>query len=433
MPSAKDSKILFFSYYYPPIQSPGVKRNYTISHLFLESFKNITVFTTSNRKVMAQEVQSISPYLSLVEIPTFDYRYLSYLILKNKESAESKVKGNKGGKYFLKAMRSFPINIFIGEGGLWYILSAYAKAKKLLLQDPNTIIYSSFSPYSDHVVALLLKRKFPEIFWIADFRDLHVDPTYRNYLWKNLQLWFNKRVISKATFVTTVSEGLAQNLKQFHDDIYVLPNGVSNIPEPIERYHDKFTISYTGAMFQDKRKPQLFLKAIQELIAEGDLKENKIRIQQAGRDVAIWELIINEFELDDVFESKGVVALEEAHLLQAKSHLNLLLTTSHKEYKGVLTSKIFEYLAAGNPIVVIVNGPKDEIYEEAMSGIESVFIGYDSDDLMAIKKFILHHYQIWLTGGEYPRIEKESWDERYYWPKMINGLQEKIQMNIDDV
>ncbi|HHB78727.1 MAG TPA: hypothetical protein ENK85_05805 [Saprospiraceae bacterium] len=431
MASAKDCRIIFLSYYYPPIKSPGVKRNYTISHLFTESFKKVTVFTTSNRKVMAQDEQPISPDISLVKVPTYDYRFFSYLILKNKESAESKAKSNKAGKYFLKAMRSFPVNIFIGEGGLWYIWSAYARAKRIISKESQTIIYSSFSPYADHVVAWLLKRKFKKLIWVADFRDLHVDPTYRNYLWKKLQLWFDKTIIRKATFVTTVSEGLAQNLRKFHDDVFVLPNGVAKMPKAIERYTDKFTINYTGAMFQDKRRPHLLLKALQELIREGKIEKNTIRIQQAGRDVAIWKPLISKFNLEGVFESKGIVALDDAHLLQSKSHVNLLLTTSHKEYKGVLTSKIFEYLGAGNPILVIINGPKDEIYEEAMSGVEHVFVGYDSDSLDEIKEYILSYYNMWKTQKHYPRIKKENWAGRYYWPEMIHGLEEKIISHVE--
>ena len=379
---------------------------------------------------MAQEQQSISDSISVVEIPTIDYRYLSYLILKNKESAESKVKSNPGGKYFLKAMRSFPVNIFIGEGGLWYILTAYRKAKKLIRQNPNTIVYSSFSPYADHVVAWLLKRKFKELLWIADFRDLHVDPTYRNYLWKNLQLWFNKKILCKASFVTTVSEGLAQNLRTFNKDVFVLPNGVSKIPKKQERYHDRFTISYTGAMFQDKRKPQLLLRALRVLIDEGKIDKNTIRIKQAGRDLAIWAPLVKKYGLESIFEPAGVVPLGEAHLIQSQAHINLLLTTSHASYKGVLTSKIFEYLAAANPILVIINGPRDEIYEEAMSGIEHLFVGYDSDELHKIKRFILDYYSLWIGNSNYPRIKKESWESRYYWPEIIYGLIGKVESHV---
>ena len=382
---------------------------------------------------MAQEIQPISPQITLLEIPTFDYRSLSYLILKNKESAEAKVKKKKYGKLFLKAMRSFPINLLIGEGAFIYIWKSYRAAKKLIVQSPQTVVYSSFSPYADHLVAYLLKRKFPNILWVADFRDLHVDPTYQIYLWKNLQLWFNKKIIAKATFVTTVSEGLAQNLRQFHDDVFVLPNGVTKVPEKVERYKDKFTISYTGAMFQDKRRPHLLLRAIEELVQEGKILKSKIRIQQAGRDLSIWKPLVKLFNLEDIFETHGVVSLGEAHLLQSKSHINLLLTTSHSAYKGVLTSKIFEYLAAANPVIVVINGPKDEIYEEAMSGINHLFIGYDKDDVNKIKQFVLSYYHTWMSEEKYPRIEQKEWDSRYYWPKMINSFYSKIKKHISDV
>ncbi len=433
MEKLSDNHFLLLAYYYPPIKSPGVKRSYSISHLFLEYFDEVSVFTTSNRKIMDQEVQPISSKIEVIEILTFDYRYLSYLILKNKESAESKVKSNLGGKLFLKAMRSFPINLVMGEGAFVYIWKSYRAAKKMIKQNPKTVVYSSFSPYADHVVAYLLKRKFKYLVWIADYRDLHVDPTYRNYLWKDLQLWFDRKIASKATFLTTVSEGLAQNLRQFHDDVFVLPNGVTKIPEKIQRYKDKFTISYTGAMFQDIRKPQLLLKALEELIQERKISRTKISVQQAGRDVTIWKSLVKIFNLDDIFETQGIVSLDEAHLIQSKSHVNLLLTTSHSAYKGVLTSKIFEYLAAGNPIIVIINGPKDEIYEDAMSGINHLFIGYDKEDVKEIKRFIMNYYQAWLADEKYPRIEKGEWDSRYYWPKMINRFYNKIKKTEADV
>jgi len=213
----------------------------------------------------------------------------------------------------------------------------------------------------------------------------------------------------------------------------VLPNGVTKIPESINRYSDKFTISYTGAMFQDKRRPQLLLRALDELIQEGKISKTKIRIQQAGRDVVIWESLIKSYDLQDVFETKGVVVLDEAHRIQSRSHINLLLTTSHSAYKGVLTSKIFEYLAAANPIVVIINGPEDEIYEEAMSGISHLFIGYDKDRVDDIKRFILNYYQLWVSGNSYPRIKQDEWDGRYYWPKMIGGFYNEIEKHLADV
>ncbi len=428
-------KIIHIAYYFPPIKSVGVNRSNRLANELASFFSSYTVCTTSNRKILPQSTLQIDDRVDVVEVPTFDFR-TALSLLQKKESVHFDSGFKK--KYYLnwlaKIIASFPFNIFLGQGSIIYILLGYKKVKQLIKNKPEDfVILSVFHPYADHLIAYLVKWKYPKVVWIADFKDLHIDPVYHNYYWKDVQLWFNKIILKKASFITTVSEGLAQNLRQFHDDVFVLPNGVTKIPEKVERYKDKFTISYTGAMFQDKRRPHLLLRAIEELIQEGKILKSKIRIQQAGRDLSIWKPLVKLFNLEDIFETHGVVSLDEAHLLQSKTHINLLLTTSHSAYKGVLTSKIFEYLAAANPVIVVINGPKDEIYEEAMSGINHLFIGYDKGDINKIKQFVLSYYHTWMSEEKYPRIEQKEWDSRYYWPKMINSFYSKIKKHISDV
>ncbi len=423
--SSTPDNILFLAYYYPPIQSPGVKRSFALSTHCRPYFDQVTVLTTANRRVVLTTDQKIPEDIRVVEVPTLDYRRIAARLTGNRESKEAALKKRPAGRLFLKAMRSFPVNLLIGEGGLVYILSAYRIAKKILKAHPDTVIYSSFSPWADHIVAWLLKRKYPHLIWIADFRDLHVDPIFRNYLWKNLQLWFDRKITARASLVTTVSEGLAIHLRRFHHNVAVFPNGVLTIPPKAHHYPDKFTIAYTGAMFRDRRRPHLLLRALQELFMENKLPREHIRLLQAGRDAGLWRDFAAPFGLEDIIELRGVLPQQDARRIQSRAHINLMLTASHPEYKGVLTSKIYEYLAAGNPIITLVNGPRDELLEQALHGIDHLFIAYDGDDTAPLKAFILTLFRRWRQS-DYPSIPPTQWTDRYHWPAIAGRFTARI-------
>ncbi|MBK8350048.1 MAG: hypothetical protein IPL08_21440 [Saprospiraceae bacterium] len=93
-------------------------------------------------------------------------------------------------------------------------------------------------PYADHVVAWLLKKKHPHVKWVADFRDLHIEPIYKNILWPGLQRWFEKKILRHADVVTSVSEGLSSKLKDYHPNVLTLTKGV-NI-RPAQTLYDIF-------------------------------------------------------------------------------------------------------------------------------------------------------------------------------------------------
>ncbi len=423
-------KMIHIAYYFPPIKSVGVNRSNRLANELASFFYSYTVFTTSNRNRLPSQTLPIDDSIRVVEVPTFDFRtVLSFFRKKDRVHFNTDFKKKFFLVWWAKLIASFPFNILFGQGGLIYIFTAFVKiSRDVKKESDNFVILSVFHPYADHIVAYLVKRRFPKVLWIADFKDLHIDPVYRNYLWKPIQIWFNKKILKKANFLTTVSEGLAQNLKQFHEDIFILPNGTNQLEVQRKLRDDKFVISYTGSMYQGKA--QLFFEALKALIEDGEISQDDIKLQQAGRDGDVWQAWVSKYGLTDVFLSKGVVSMSSAQKMQAESHVNLLFSTSHDGYKGIMTSKIYEYLAASNPIFVVIDGPKDEYFERALSGIDDIFIGYDAESIGRAKSFLLNLYLAW-KDGKYPQISRSSWDKRYYWPKMIRRFLEKLELELN--
>ena len=447
-----NSRLLCLLYYFPPIKSIAVNRNWGAVRHLQPYFDDVFVFTTRNNQLLPQEARDTEG-VKISEITTFDYRTLTAWLRPNR----SEMHHNEGAKsspivrFGIRLLDSFPFNLLFHEGGLLYSLIGFWRAAKLIRREKITHIYSSFRPMSDHFTAHLLKIAFPHLVWIADFRDLHIDPLYQMPLVRPFQHWCNKRLLRRADLVTTVSEGLAIHLRAYHSNVYALRNGVHlesqkafellnqkrdpsvSTPKnteispnsPIFQY-PKFTFAYTGSMWIDERNPSLLLKIVQDLSNEGIMSAENTQIVYAGKDTAVWQSWITKYNLDTFFNSHGLVSSQKAVDIQREAHLNILLTSALPNYGGVLTGKFFEYLAACNPILVLINGAQDIEFEQIVSHLDAGIVAYNDRSEKELRAFILNLFnEFQATGKVEPTIRRERLDE-LSWEATMEKLAEKL-------
>lgn len=399
-------------------------RTYYFSQFIAPYFEGIDVITTKNRQRLPSEILPKVEKVNIHEAFTFDYRTLSTLRKRSSVTFEENIKSSFFIKFLIKLNKSFPTTLLWGEGGLIYIIHSFFIAAKLIRKHHIETIYSSFSPYSDHAIAYLLKIFFPKLYWIADFRDLHVEPHYDIVYWQSFQHWCNRKILKKANIVTTVSKGLAMHLKAYHSNVYVFQNGIpplsnSDKNKPIQReLFSKFTIAYTGSMYGNERNPSLLLKVIKKLCEENIITKDNFQIVYVGKDTNLWLDWIVRFDLNALFKSWGIVSLSEAKSLQSSSHINLLLTSATPEWTGILTGKFYEYVAAQQPILVLINGAQDLEFESIIDDLNIGLVAYNDISFEAVKHFILIKFKEWQqTGDVKPTVPKEklselSWDFR---------------------
>ncbi len=395
--------ILFLTYYLPPIRSVGVRRNYLVIQHLVPHFDQLFAITTTNKHRLPIENQPLD-FVEVHEACTLDYRTISTWFKKERAdvhfSEGSKASGL--GQFLVKLNRSFPFTLLWGEGGLVYIIHSFFIGLKLIRRHNISHLYSSFLPYSDHAVAYLLKIFYPTLVWVADFRDLHVEPHYDIVFWRPFQHWCNRQILKKADLVTTVSEGLARHLRAYHSNVYVFQNGIAplsingHITPSILNYPSKFTICYTGSLFGDERNPTLILTIIKDLILERVLNSNNFQFVYAGKDTKLWLDWVEHFGLTSFFKSYGMVSLDEAKQLQKTSQVNLLLTTATPDWTGVMTGKFYEYLAAQRPIVVLINGTQDIEFETVMNNLNAGCVVYNDRSYDVLRDYLLsciHQFQ----------------------------------------
>ncbi len=331
----------------------------------------------------------------------------------------------------IRLINTFPFNLVIGEGGLIYLNTLIKNAGREIKVNRITHIYSSYRPFADHYAAYKLKKRNPELVWIADFRDLIIDPHYNHIFFKSGHHRFFRRIFSRADFLTTVSDGLAKKLQRYNPNVLTIRNGIKNVPQHIAESHCKyFKIAYTGSMFLDKRNAEPLFVAIRDLINKKMMVEDHVRIIYAGKDSHIWQSLASQLQLDNILVDKGIISGQESTAIQKEACINLLLTISSKELQGVLTGKMIEYFESGSPVLAIIVGQNDPELKFIFNEIEIGDSFSDQPaDLPAITDFIYKEYIRWKnTGTNRKPVNLKTLKEKYSIEATMKPLLERIEV-----
>ena len=416
---------LSIHYYFPPIKSGGVVRNYHIASSLSRIYKKGFVVTTSNSEVLEKEEIPIPQNVEIHISSTLDFRSFK----RNKKSGHRSEKKKKGRftQFLIKLQKSFPFNIFIGEGGLIYIISAYRKGQGIIRNNNIELIYSSAFPYADHIVGALLKRKNRDVKWVADFRDLQVEPIYKNVFFPRFQRWCERRILKRADLITSVSQGLTDQLATYGRPVHKMLRGIE--PRPEAKLYDKFTIAYTGSLYKHYRNPQLLFRVLHDLLQKNLIHKNNFSFLYAGRDGRQMKEWATQYGVETIFKDLGMVTRKQSLELQSKAHINLLLTSSSPELKGVLTGKLFEYLEAGRYIVSLIDGVKDEEMENLFAELNAGNIFYNvSSEQQKLSDLISDMSFHWEKDRSYLfRMNIDNINEGMKWENRVRKMLEKIE------
>lgn len=257
---------------------------------------------------------------------------------------------------------------FIPDEHITWFPNAYLKGLALIKKYNISHIISSSPSESNHLVALWLKQACP-IHWIADFRDGWLFESLRPqrhdvFLRKKIETQLEKQVIRSCDVLTTVNHCLAadfvQRYQSYAAKIRVISNGFdANLFANIAQYQpstNKFRIIYTGNLSLSRQGTSLngFIQALALLRISHPKFYGQIRVELYGN--------FTENEYSDVMQSdtkalftihKPVSGVEYANLLCQADVLLLIVTPNAK---CISTSKIYDYIASGRPILALAKG-----------------------------------------------------------------------------
>jgi hypothetical protein len=403
----EDTTCIFLSYYFPPINSVGVIRNYFIANLLCDIFPKLQIFTTSNQRLLPKEEVNLDKFKNVHLLKTFDYRTIFQYFIKNNKTIHysETLKKPRILRWLIRVNESIPFNLWLGEGGLCYILDAYLRMNRIIKTSGNKIIIiTTFRPTANIVIGYLLKRKYPSIKWITSFQDTPYDPYRKNLILPVFQIFFWKQVLKYSQQNISTSIGIKKELDRYCANSEVFLSGIE-FRQPLLEHVKQFTITYTGSLYEDYRDPTLLFEAIQHLVQTGDLDIRNIKIIYVGKDIDLWRGFCRPYPiLQKAFIIEGLAARDYVLIQQQKSHVNLLLNWSWGEEGGTMPAKLFEYIGAGNYIIALIKGNKSSALSQFMEQMNmgEIFSYEEPNVYLKLSSTLLNLYTQWLSGNYHP-------------------------------
>ncbi len=427
------SRLLMLHYRFPPTQSVSSKR---LAHVYLTAqphFEEIFVLTSREYHELPHDTHlEISPR-HLEVVPHLDLRAMRRIVISSDRQAtvNTKAKDSGLGRRLLQLRKTWPFFYFFDDGGRHYIRNMLKRAKEIVRTKKITHLFTSYGPYADHWIGSQLKMEFPQLYWLADFRDpLHNQASFSPY-WPRKQERVNRKILQRADLLTAVSEGVAESLRPYHSRIEIIYNGTGPLSKhPKVHLTEDFTIHYTGTLYGRWKAITLFLQGLKKVMEQA---ENKmaLRFYYYGPDHRACRELIRREGTTEFCEVNAMVGMKDSLALQASSHMNLLLSWSQPQQKGILSAKLFEYLAAQRPIFAIIDGPSDSElshWVERMGNGRCLFSEEQSPEMIhrALADFITEvNSGRWPGGRALPEETHWSFQANKLWNSVLSTKAEK--------
>lgn len=357
-------RVLLLSFYFPPQPEAGALRSgYLADHLNSCGWEP-TVLTVPYGSVPAKPYE-IVPARSVL---TPSLRPLMPPIPA--DGCTTTASGQQM-KIQLRALRHAAAIVYYRWSRLLYpdpaigwITLALPKALRLHRQRKFSAVFSTAWPASAHIAGAAFAAS-TGVPWIADYRDLWSGYPYRSLgvVRRFCDKTVERRLLSRAAAITTVSEGLRISLATLHqrNDVEVIPNAAStedwaNVPDTNP---EQFSVLYAGVLYGGQRTPDLIFAAVAELRAESDPAGRAVSFDFYGSE---RNLVLSAAEEHGIREAVHVhERVNRATVLrkQKSAAVLLILLKMDSMLISEFGSKIFEYAGARRPILAV--GPPGSV------------------------------------------------------------------------
>ena len=361
-------KVLIITYYWPPSGGSGVQRwlkfvkyfrDFGIEPIVLTVNPAYATFPNHDYSLLEEIPDGIEIHYTKAKSP-----FELYKKVRKKEVPQSGFSGEKKTGLIDKMMRFIRGNFFIPDARIGWNEFAYNKAVEIIKkQQINTIITTS-PPHSTQLIGLKLKAQF-KLNWIVDLRDPWTEIYYNQELFrttfaKQKDYKLEQMCLKNADKIIVVSEDIKRhfsaNRSEIAAKIHVIPNGFDEtdflkIQNRKLKIENKI-ISYVGNL-GEQYPIEEFLEAFADLVKT----HPNWKLQFVGNCYAGVKHLTERLGISESVEFISYVNHSEAIHYMINASVLLLIIPKIENNKGILTGKLFEYLATGNPILNI--GPKD--------------------------------------------------------------------------
>lgn len=377
--------VLFIVYYFPPMGSSGVQRPLKfVKYLRHYGWNPIVLAPEPGAyhtfdESLQQELEEMD-----VEVHRVGAKTPFHLMGKTGRQINFIPPRIAG---WIRKMLSF---FYLPDNKTGWIKPALSKAEQIMADKDIDVIFSTATPYSNHLISAELKRRTGKPV-IMDFRDDWLEFPFSDYatrFHRKRAAQIERDCIKYADIITANNSSTLNSIKSRTPNpdtrFQLLSHGFDSddfdqIMAANKNDRSKIRFLYSGIFYGD-RNPDVFFNALSGLIKDGKVNKGQIEIQfQGGLDHSVKDQI-SRLGFDDICTDYGLLP----HKMAVQNLVNadvLWLLVGHQRSGNLVTpGKLFEYMATRKPILGLVpDGDAKVILKSYKAGFTCD--PYDTDEV----------------------------------------------------
>jgi glycosyltransferase involved in cell wall biosynthesis len=383
-------KLLLVTLYFPPAGGGGVQRPLKIAAHLPSLGIETHVLAPDDPKWVHRDDE--------LEPPTQAWVHRARYLGPQGRRPADELHGTQGLERLATQARLFGRRLLVPDENVSWNLTAIPAAIRIARADGIDAVLTTSPPSSVHLIGAAVKRATGAR-WVADLRDSLLAHPHRRAerlavrAKEQTEVGVARLVGRYADAIVGASEAIAEEARGLapHGRVQTITNGCDFDDFAGLRYQrgERFRITHTGSFF-GRRDPRPFLTALADsgldVVARflGDFRP-------ADREWA------ETLALGDRLELLPYASRRRSLELQRDSEaLLLLIPEAEGRGRGVLSGKVFEYLAAERPILAAVppDGAAANLIRETNAGV--VAPPADADSIRAALETLVGR---WRTGA----------------------------------
>ena len=404
-------RLLVITYYWPPTGGSGVQRWVKFCKYLPQYGWQPVVYTPENPERLAYDESLLKDVPECAEIirTRISEPYAAYRRLIGGKAGRSEVNPVSGGEKTAVQRLSLWVrgNFFVPDPRVSWVRPSVRYLKGYLKEHPVDAVVTTGPPQSMHLIGLGLKKSLG-LKWIADFRD----PWTEMFYYKHLELGrradrrhheLERQVLDGADTVIAVTPYVRDDFAaRTQTPVALITNGFDEDDFAGVRpavHEGKFTIEHTGLFAADGNPLNLWDVLAEKCVNDPEFA-SKLQIRLSGKTDSEVTEAIRSRGLGDNLVDLGYLPHDEVVAEQMGADILILPLRREPEYAKVLPGKIFEYLAAGRPVLGIgqEDGAAAEVLRDAGAGR---MFGWDRRD--GLMEFICGAHDGASGIGKYSR------------------------------
>jgi glycosyltransferase involved in cell wall biosynthesis len=383
-------KLLLVTMYFPPAGGGGVQRPLKFAtHLPAHGIET-HVLAPDDPKWLHTDSELTPPTQAWIHRA----RYLG----PRARRLGDELHGRRGLDRLSRQARSLSRRVLVPDENVGWNLTAIPAAVRIVRSEGIDVVLTTSPPNSVHLIGAAVKRT-TGVRWVADLRDSIATHPHRRVehaavrAKEKVSASVARLVARQADVIVAASDAIAD------EALTLAPSGVvTTILNGADfddfagldyRRGDRFRITHTGSFF-GRRDPRPFLTALAESGLEDVVARFVGDFRVADRE---WAEALG---LGPRLELHPYVPRRESLALQRDSDaLLLLIPDAGGRGRGVLSGKVFEYLAAERPILAAVppEGAAATLIRDTGAGVVAA-----PDDIPALTSALTELHARWASG-----------------------------------